>query len=290
MKNDELGKTYSDGEIICREGEIGEVMYIIQSGKVKVTKKDSSGEDMVIATLKSGEIFGEMALFDRSPRSATVTAFDEARVLSIDKKKLFSSINRDPTLMFKLLESMSQRIRRLDEEFMKLKKKKSDILHLYCNLEDTCKFILEEARNAVMADNGSIMLLDDKEKTLFIKSAFGTESKTKIKLGIGEGIAGDALKTGKAELVNNVTMDPRFRAGTANIKSLLCIPLRYGTNRLGVINMSNNAERLFTIDDLKLLSSLSIYASIAVQNAKDFSKLQSATDEILVNASMMLGT
>jgi len=114
MKEGELGKIYADGEIIFKEGEKGEVMYVIQSGEVKITKKLVS-DHTTIATLQSGEIFGEMALFDKLPRSATAMASGEARVLSIDKKKLFSTISHDPTLAFKIIETMSQRIRRLDE-------------------------------------------------------------------------------------------------------------------------------------------------------------------------------
>ena len=119
MKEGELGKIYSDGDIIFREGDIGEVMYVIQSGNVKVTKKTDSGE-VLLATLENGEVFGEMALFDRQPRSATVVASGDARILSVDKKKLFSMISRDPTLVFKMLESMSQRLRRVDSELSRL--------------------------------------------------------------------------------------------------------------------------------------------------------------------------
>lgn len=89
-------------------------MYVIQSGEVKITKKLVS-DYTAIATLNAGEIFGEMALFDKLPRSATAMASGEARVLSIDKKKLFSTISQDPTLAFKIIETMSRRIRRLDE-------------------------------------------------------------------------------------------------------------------------------------------------------------------------------
>lgn len=114
MKEGELGKIYADGEVIFKEGEKGEVMYVIQAGEVRITKKLVS-DHTTIATLQSGEIFGEMALFDKLPRSATAMASGEARVLSIDKKKLFSTISHDPTLAFKIIETMSQRIRRLDE-------------------------------------------------------------------------------------------------------------------------------------------------------------------------------
>lgn len=286
MKDSELGRVYSDDEIICKEGEKGEVMYVIQSGKVKITKKTPSG-DHKIATLEKGEIFGEMALFDRLPRSATATASGNARVLSIDKKKLFSTINRDPTLAFNLLKTMSQRTRRLNEDLTKLKKNKFDILHLYTDVDETCNIILEEAKNIITADNGSLMLLDDKEKSLSIKAAFGVESGTKMKFTLGEGIAGDIMRTGKAELVNNVSMDSRFIPGTIHIKSMLCVPVRCKSQNFGVINLSNSAEKLFVLEDLKLLHSLAIYAAIAILNAKNFAELNTATDEVLRHATML---
>ena len=125
MKEGELGRVYSEGEIIFREGEEGDSMYVVQSGAVRITKKTVSGE-LTIATLKSGEIFGEMAVFGKMPRSATAMAAGEARILTIDKRKLLQTISRDPTIVFKMLESMSHRIRKLDEEIAKLKKSRVD--------------------------------------------------------------------------------------------------------------------------------------------------------------------
>lgn len=114
MTDGELGRVYANGETICKEGDKGDVMYVVQSGKVKITKRAPSGE-LTLATLQGGDMFGEMALFDKLPRSATATAVGEARVLSIDRKKLFLSISHDPTLVFKMLETMSSRIRKLDD-------------------------------------------------------------------------------------------------------------------------------------------------------------------------------
>ena len=286
MKDGELGRDYAEGEIIFKEGDEGDRMYVIQSGRVQITKKTSSGE-ITIATLGKGEIFGEMALFDRLPRSATAAALDEARILSIDKKKLFQTIDRDPTLVLKTLESMSRRIRRLDEEFTKLRKSKLDILQIFVNVDETCSFILEEAKNFIKADNGSIMLYSDEGKALFIKAAFGTEWNPKTKLNTGEGIAGDVLKTGKAELINNVSMDPRYKKGSADINSVLCVPIRGRNRHLGVINMSRISENLFVIEDLKLLRFIAIYASVAIENAMNFSRLRNVTDEVLRHATML---
>lgn len=69
MKDSELGNLYSNGEIICTEGEKGNAMYVIKSGKVRITKNTPAG-NVKIATLNKGEIFGEMALFDKLPRAA----------------------------------------------------------------------------------------------------------------------------------------------------------------------------------------------------------------------------
>jgi len=286
MKDGELGRLYSDGEVIFKEGDKGDTMYVIQSGKVKITKK-TAAEEIVIAEIGKSEIFGEMALFDRLPRSATAAASGEARVLSIDKKKLFTTISRDPTLVFKILESMSSRIRGLNENLTRFRKRETGVANLCLDIDTTCRLILDEAKHLIPAENGSVMLLDEKGKSLCIKAAFGKEADQKLSLGRGEGIAGDVLKSGKAELVNNVTYDSRFVPGKAQISCMLCVPLKYQEHIFGVINMSNSSERLFTLDDLKLLRSLAIYASIAIQNARNFSSLKDAANEILIHATLL---
>jgi len=118
MKVSELGKTYKDGEIICREGDEGKCMFVIQSGNVEVSKNLNGGE-IVLRTMQKGEIFGEIALFDRMARSATVKARGEAIVLRVDKKGFFAKACKDPTLTFNILEGMSKRIRDLTHELSK---------------------------------------------------------------------------------------------------------------------------------------------------------------------------
>ncbi|MEW6110308.1 MAG: cyclic nucleotide-binding domain-containing protein [Nitrospirota bacterium] len=286
MKEGELGRLYTHGEVIFKEGDKGDVMYVIQSGKVDIMKNTPEGE-VCIATLGSGEIFGEMALFDRLPRSANAVASGRVQILSVDRKKLFSTISRDPTLVFKIIESMSQRIRALNEEMTKLKKAGTGALKITFNLEEICRLVLDEARNIVRAENGSLMLLDEDESSLSIMAAYGKKSDKKISLKKGVGIAGDVLSTGRSELVNNVSFDSRFISGKMQIKSLLCAPLKCRDYVFGVINLSDNREKVFTLDDLKLLNSLSFYASIAIQNARNFNYLKNAADGLLRHASVL---
>ena len=286
MLKGELGRNYADGEIIFREGEKGEGMYAVQSGRVKITKETASGV-ITIATLQEGDIFGEMALFDRLPRSANAVAYGEARVLSIDKKKLFTTINRDPTLVFRILESMSHRIRSLNEEMAKLRTAKADIAAMCADLGETCDRVLDEARKIVKAENGSLMLLNEGDKSLVIMAAFGVDLAEKARLQEGSGIAGDVLRTGRAELINNVRADARFLRSPIEIGSLLCIPLKCDGQVFGVINMSHSSEKKFSLDDLGVISSLSFYASLAIQHARNFTRLKNATEGMLMHATVL---
>jgi CRP/FNR family transcriptional regulator, cyclic AMP receptor protein len=118
-----LGKSYSDGELIARQGEVGECMYIIQKGKVEVFVENPEGT-VVLATLKTGAIFGEMALFTREPRVASVRACGKARVMTIDKRGFFKRVHEDPSLAFRILQKMSKRIQKLDDELARLKNAK----------------------------------------------------------------------------------------------------------------------------------------------------------------------
>lgn len=119
MKNEEssLGKDYKDGSIIFEENSVGKEMYIIVSGKVKIIKGKGTVET-ILATLKEGEFFGEMSLFDNNPRSATVKAIGDIKLLEINQKNFLKKISKDPSLAFRILEKMSQRIRITDEKIL----------------------------------------------------------------------------------------------------------------------------------------------------------------------------
>jgi NADPH-dependent glutamate synthase beta subunit-like oxidoreductase/Pyruvate/2-oxoacid:ferredoxin oxidoreductase delta subunit len=107
-----LGKFYSDRETIVREGDIGDCMYVVQMGRVEVVQATDAGEQH-LAFLEAGDFFGEMAVFEKETRSATVRAHGEARVLKVDKRALLRRIKEDPLLAVNLLQTMSHRIRDL---------------------------------------------------------------------------------------------------------------------------------------------------------------------------------
>ena len=120
----ELGKIYKAGDRIVHQGEVGDYMYVIQAGQVEVLLERPS-QEIHIATLGPGDIFGEMALFSRAVRSATVRAQTEARVLTIDKRGFLKRVHEDPSLAFRILQKMSDRIRQLNEELAQLKEQRA---------------------------------------------------------------------------------------------------------------------------------------------------------------------
>lgn len=120
MRDRELGHVYQDGQTIVRQGEPGEGMFVILAGEVVVVREGPGGETP-LSTLKAGDLFGEMALFGKEPRSATVRAKGEARVLSVDKRGFMKRVHQDPSLAFDILRRMSERIRSLDEEVARLR-------------------------------------------------------------------------------------------------------------------------------------------------------------------------
>lgn len=113
MRQGALGKDYGDGETIVRQGEVGDCMYVVQTGQVEVVQDTDSGEQR-LAVLEIGDFFGEMAVFEREVRSATVRALGGARVLKVDKRTLLRRIKEDPLLAVNLLQTMSGRIRELN--------------------------------------------------------------------------------------------------------------------------------------------------------------------------------
>jgi len=107
-----LGKDYADREVIVRQGEPGNCMYVVQEGQVEAIA-ESDGREMRLRTMGPNDFFGEMALFGTERRSCTIRALGKARVLTVDKRSFLAGIQEDPSLAFRIVKVMSHRIRDL---------------------------------------------------------------------------------------------------------------------------------------------------------------------------------
>lgn len=106
---------FSDQSLICREGEPGKTMFIIVTGTVDVLKKSGSSET-ALATRSVGEFVGEMAILESAPRSATLKAHGDVRVLVIDGDAFNTILHDRPEVAVSVLRHMSTRVRELNEK------------------------------------------------------------------------------------------------------------------------------------------------------------------------------
>ena len=95
-------------------------MFVVQKGRVQILV-EQDGRETPIRVAGEGELIGEMAIFERDVRSATVRALGEVRVLTVDKKNFLKRIHEDPSLAFRVVQTMSRRIRELSDALARLK-------------------------------------------------------------------------------------------------------------------------------------------------------------------------
>ena len=112
-----LGKVYREGEVIIRQGDVGDCMYVIQRGEAEVLRREGEKE-FCMGVLGAEDFFGEMALFGQEVRSATVRALTDVWVLSLEKRNFLQRAHEDPSLAFRLLEGMSKRVQELERQLI----------------------------------------------------------------------------------------------------------------------------------------------------------------------------
>ena len=110
----------SRGATLFHEGDPGDQLYFIVSGKIKLGRTASDGRENLVAVMGPGEIFGEMALFDPSPRSTSATAVSETRLAGLKHENLRKVIQRSPEVSAQLLQALARRLRRTNENLADL--------------------------------------------------------------------------------------------------------------------------------------------------------------------------
>jgi len=105
---------FTAGEAIVREGATGRSLYQVITGRVEVEKEVQPGRIIHVAELGPGEVFGEMTLFQGAPRSATVRALEDSRMLRVDRAGVGELLERDPALLERFAELVNSRRRELE--------------------------------------------------------------------------------------------------------------------------------------------------------------------------------
>lgn len=108
------------GRILFSEGDEGREMYVIIDGEVEISKRTSLETSKTLTTLKKGDLFGEMALIDSLPRSATAIARTPGKLLVMDEKLFYSLARSNADFAFKVIKLFSERIRHSNETISRL--------------------------------------------------------------------------------------------------------------------------------------------------------------------------
>jgi CRP-like cAMP-binding protein len=117
-----FAKFYQPGAVVFREGDEGEEMYIIQKGKVRISKS-FAGKLYVIAVLSKGDFFGEMAIVNRIKRTATVTAMDAVELLAFDREGLVNMITKNARVGLSIIDKLCRRLQNANLKIQHLVKK-----------------------------------------------------------------------------------------------------------------------------------------------------------------------
>ena len=134
---------YHEGEVVIHEGDAAAGMYTIVAGTVKVTKELSDGTVIYLTTLEDGDFFGDVGLLDNSPRTATVTAIQDLKIVGFFRPELLHLMDSDPKLAskltFKLAQILAARLRFTNNEMEKAQEEIDRLKVLLDDAPDTSK-------------------------------------------------------------------------------------------------------------------------------------------------------
>jgi uncharacterized membrane protein len=107
-------RTAEAGGTIFYAGDVGDVLYVVRSGEVELSVKDTTGQKIVLATAEKNEIFGELSMLDSRPRSATAEAVTDCELLMLDRDDLLLLFKSNPDAALNMLAAMSTMLRKVD--------------------------------------------------------------------------------------------------------------------------------------------------------------------------------
>lgn len=104
-------RSYERGEVIFQEGTQGDVMYVIRKGRILIKRDHAGGRTIALTEMGPGDLFGELAIFDKEARSATAECIEKTNVVALTSGDVSRVLTRNPEIAVKLLQQLSKRIR-----------------------------------------------------------------------------------------------------------------------------------------------------------------------------------
>jgi CRP/FNR family cyclic AMP-dependent transcriptional regulator len=110
-----IERRYPKHAVVVEEGLSGDYMYVIQQGRVEVTKASDDGREKIIDFLEAGAFFGEMSLLDEAPRSASVRTLEPVTLMAVSRRDFLQLLVQSPELALSLIQELTRRLRATDD-------------------------------------------------------------------------------------------------------------------------------------------------------------------------------
>lgn len=272
-------ETYADGQVIFSEGDPGDALFAIQKGKVYINKAIDAKEGTfkILAVLKENDFFGEMALIDEGPRSASAIASGQTIVLRFSRQDfrrfLQSDIQTALRVVFALLKTASTRLRQTNKELVTVYETGKIIGSVRC-LEEMSQKILERVMSAIeTADKGLVAIWNEFIEEFEIQAAVGytfreTEETSFRK---DDPIVHWLLEHREHLIINDLANDERFLGISEEFyygPSILASPFIHFGRLLGFILLTSRVkESAFSPCQINMLGGITAQVAAAIENA-----------------------
>jgi K+-sensing histidine kinase KdpD len=278
------------GAVIFDTNTSGNKVFIIEKGKIRISRVTTFGEETTLDILGQGEVVGELVSLDGRTRSARASCIEDSILLSMTKNEFEELLRSSHKVAFNLLRELSARIRKADDNIVqKLEEQRqvneirfnklhqlieaSKIINSTLDLDKLLGLILDSAAKSINADRGTLYLVDNIKKELWSKVLQGTDM-VEIRLPVGKGLAGYVAETGETINIPDTYADPRFnpeidkRSGY-HTYNMLCMPLKNKDGKIiGVFQLLNKNQGSFDSEDISFIDAFSAHASVAIENAR----------------------
>ncbi len=283
-------RRFSAGDVILEDESDGQEMFLLLEGRVKILKRTKGGGEKMLALLHAGDFFGELEMVDGRPRSATVIALDDCLTFALRRTEFDRLLADSHPFAVRLMQVLSVRLRASNNHFVlelernarrfarELKKSEQLVeatksLNSTLDLDKLLDIILEISLKIVDSDRGTVYLVDDAKGELWSRVLKGDETE-RIVLPLGKGIAGYVAATGDTLNITDAYLDPRFnpevdRKTGYRTQTILCMPMKNKDGTIiGVFQLLNKRDGIFTHEDESVIDGLSVHAALAIENAR----------------------
>lgn len=271
-------REFADGQRVFEEGDPGDGMYFVASGEVRIEKQTGAGAgaSKTLTILETGDYFGEIALFDQQPRSASAVASGATQILRLSTAA-FGALHGSAghaglSVLFAMIRTAGDRIRRLNAQVV-VYDEIGKAIGESKTLDQLLDVVLRQLCQATLADWGLFVLRSQFSDRLEVRSTVNLTltPEQREDLAAGKGFLAPALREMPGRLVRDLAAEDAFKScGRIGFETspLLLMPVSVEGRTLGLIVLGGRQPGQFDLNDLNLARGVARQAAQAILNAR----------------------